>query len=185
MKSTKRLAPSGLGPPLMIDTPPISVAVSGGKTSSTGNPWFTAIARMSWPQFTPSSASPRDTRVIAAGDAGIRVAFAASCLSHSNARSSFPNRKIWAATKMKPPPVVTGLGSTTWPLRSLIVSAGRVSISVIMDCLPLHEDLVPRHVACSLSGEHRLYPIHNVVRHERFAIVFADVPVCDETRFRT
>src|SRR6266498_266971 len=72
---------------------------------------------------------------------------------------------------------------SAWPLRSLTVSAGRSVISTIISS-SLDEDLVRWHVLRGVTGQNRLYTIDNVVRHERFTIVFADMSSSLEACFR-
>src|ERR1041384_2615071 len=73
---------------------------------------------------------------------------------------------------------------STLPLKSFAVSGARVGlVSTVGVCVStdmfvsLHHDFVRRHVNVGFAGENRLDALDDVMRHERFAVVLADVAV--------
>src|SRR5438874_1488017 len=72
---------------------------------------------------------------------------------------------------------------SAWPLKSLTVKAGR-SISVIMAVASLHQHLVDWYVLGCGPTQNLFDTRHDVVRHERFTVVLANVSLGYEARFR-
>src|SRR3712207_3861743 len=65
---------------------------------------------------------------------------------------------------------------SAWPLKSLTLSAGRSSISNSIVVGTSDQDLVGRDVLRG-AAQDGLDAVDDVVRHERLAVVFADVRV--------
>src|SRR5436309_1682033 len=84
---------------------------------------------------------------------------------------------------------------STLPLRSLTVTLGRSATAfwprlvasrsmIAITPSPSHLDLVHGHVEFGRARQDRPDTIHDVVRHERLAVVFSDVAVRREARLR-